>query len=178
MIESKKGLLLSLLGGCAGGLETFIAYLFSFITIQKSLLFDFIIAGIVFSIVGAGIIMSFILIFPKKIERKSILLLAGVVCGFFAGLFFHFGIGLYVGIIILSIFIGFILRILNLTTSAARIILGGILGGICGVVLSAFSFVLSTSSDSIVKTIISTAIITYCINLGMITFYKPAYKNA
>jgi len=178
MTESNKGLLVSLLGGGAGALETFIAYLFSFITIQKSLPFDFIIAGIVFSIVGVGIIMSFILIFPQKIKRKTTPLLAGAFCGFFAGLFFHFGIGLYVGIIILPIFIGFTLRILNLTTSTARIILGGILGGFAGVGLSAFSFAVSNNSDSIVRTIVSTAIITYCINLGMITFYKPAYKNA
>jgi hypothetical protein len=49
MIETKKGLLLSLLGGGAGGLEPFIAYLFSLIATQESLIFDFITAGVTFS---------------------------------------------------------------------------------------------------------------------------------
>jgi hypothetical protein len=178
MVEIKKGLLLSFSGGIAGGLESLIAYLFSFITVQKSLLFDFIVAGVVFSIVGVGLIMSFILILPQKIERKTTILFSGAICGFLAGLFFHFGMGLYFGIIILSVFIGCTLRLLHLTTSPGRIILGGILGGFSGVGLSAFSFLVQTSSGSILSTIFSTAVITYCVNLGMISFYKPAYKNA
>ncbi len=178
----KKVLKLSLIGGLSGGLETMTAYILGLVIQTHSLTLDIIISGFIFTIVGAGIMFSFIVAMPQLKEKKSKLLVGGIIGGFCTGLFFHLGMGQYLGMIILPASIAFVIKILRIP-QALRIFLGGILGGFGSVSLAGI-FVISWSRVellypilqnqlSIIPTIIYTIIIIYFINFGML----PAFPK-
>lgn len=169
---------LALLGGCAGGIETLALFGISLLNLNKcSLYVDFLLGGLFFIIVGIGIMTSFIISDRAFSAKKNKTLIIGSIGGFLSGLFFHFGIGLYIGIIIFSIIVGIGLRVINIDRSIF-VMLGGMVGGIWGVVSSTFVLLLlltTTGNSSIISSILSTALITFFINFGMLYAYK--YKQ-
>jgi hypothetical protein len=180
-MDIKKALKLSFIGGVSGGLETLILYILGLTIQTKSLTLDIIMNGLTFTIVGTGLMSSFIFGMPHLKEKKTKLLIGGIIGGFSAGLFFHLGIGQYLGIIILSASIAFVIKISGMP-KAFRIFIGGVLGGFGSISLAGF-FIISWSrielsypilrdQFSVVSMIIHAAIIIYFMNFGMLLAVK------
>lgn len=156
--------------GCA-------AFILGLVLPHHSLTWDFILGGAAFTIVGGGVVLSLIIANPQWKEKKTQLLSGGIISGFIAGLFFHFGIGLYFGIIIFSVCIYLLLKVLRIF-EAPRIFLGGVIGSVIGCILSSLfqlgwshielSYPIFRGQLSIVTTTINTAIIIYFLNLGIL----------
>jgi hypothetical protein len=182
----KKIMKLSLIGGLSGGIESLIGFLSSLILPKHTLLFDFFLGGLFFTIVGVGIVISLIIAIPELFEKKFNILIIGVIGGFIAGLFFHFGIGLYLSIAIYSVFIGFAIKLLQVPKIALKISSGGILGGFGGSIISTIfllgwltlqeSHPILQNQLSIISVIISTFVITYFMNFGMLVAISKVTK--
>lgn len=181
-MEIKKAIKLSSIGGLSGGLETLILYFLGRIVQTHSLTLDIIINGLTFTIVGAGIIISLIFAIPQLKEKKNKLLAGGIIGGFCAGLFFHWGsIFLFIGVMIFSASIAFVIKFSGMP-QALRIFLGGILGGfgsfsLAGVFLISWFHVTPLYSAlqeqlSFIGGIIYYAIIIYFMNFGMLIAVK------
>lgn len=170
----KKIIILSLIGGVSGAIESIVAYAFSFIIAVHNLIAALFFGGVGFIIVGTGLIIPLIVAVPEFAEKKFSLLIFGAIGGFIAGIFFHFGIGLYLGIVIYSVFIGL--------KTAWEISIGGIIGGFGGVIVSTFflmallfaqkAYPALENQVSILAPIISTTLIIYFMNFGMLISLK------
>jgi len=182
----KEKLKKSLIGGLSGALETIAAFILGIVLPPHNLALDFILGGITFTVVGTGIILSLIISNPRWKEKRKKLLLGGIISGFIAGLFFHFGIGLYFGIIIFSFAISFLIQMLRIV-DAKKIFLGGVIGGFIGSIFASFalmgwshvesSYPIFQNQLSIFTTIINTAIIIYFLNLGILLFIGESAEN-
>lgn len=183
----KKIVKLSLIGGFAGGLESLAGYGLSFILPKHPLWTDFLLNGFLFTIVGAAIAISIIKMMPELQPKKSKIILSGIIGGLLAGLFFHFGIGLYMGIIIYSVVIGFTFILFKIPKIALRIGLGGILGGFSGVLIAVFFsgiwflfhkvLPLLQEQIAVISMISMNSIIVYFMNLGMLISIKKERES-
>jgi len=182
-----KYLKLSIIGGLSGGIFSLLSYVASLLLTNRPLYVDFLLGGLFFTVVGIGIASSLVTAIPKLAEKKKKMLYGGIVAGFLAGMFFNFGIGLYIGIIIYPIVVGLVVKLLHIPAISLRISLGGILGGIIGSIISAIFYlfwlflqkVYPIFHDQllIMSVVISTAIITYCMNLGLLIFAGNLCNN-
>ena len=181
-----RAIKLSFIGGASGFLDVVIAYILSLIIQTHSLTLDFIMNGLIFIVVGEGVMLSFIFATAQSKEKKAKLLIGGIIGGFCTGLFFHFGIGQYVGIIIFSALIALIFKMIS-SPQASKIFLGGCLGGLgssifSGIFLISWSRIESThiffqNQLSIIPTIVNTVIIVYFMNFGMLIAMKNNTNN-
>ena len=157
-------MLYALIGGLSGLLETIIAYILGRNIVIHNLALSFTINGLAFTVVGAGVIMSLTFSVPELSGKVGKALSGGMVAGFLAGLFFHFGIGLYIGIVILSAATAFLIKMLGAPHSE-RIFIGGVLGGYGSIFLS---IIFMSDQPTWVFTTLSTATIIYFITFGML----------
>jgi len=181
----KKIILLALIGGLSGFVESLVAFLFSLILPTHTLFLDIFIGGVIFSIAGAGLVVPLIMSISELSGKRLYILTCGIIAGFFAGLFFNFGNGLYLGIVVYSIFLGFALKALQIPKFVWRISTGGIVGGFMGIIVSTLflmawlfaqkAYPSLENQLSIVSTILSTSLITYFMSFGMLFFCKGKY---
>jgi len=164
LIRVRVIVLYALIGGLSGLFETAIAFILGQTVATYNLAVSFLINGLTFTVVGAGVIMSLTLSVAELSGKRGKTLIGGMVAGFLSGLFFHFGIGLYIGIVILSATIAFLAKILGAQHSS-QIFLGGILGGYGSLFLS---IIFMSNSPTWVFTALSTATIVYFITFGML----------
>lgn len=169
MIRLGAIMLYALVGGFSGLFETVIAYILGRNIMADTLMLSFFINGLAFTIVGVGVIISLTFLLPELARKVGKALSGGMVAGFLTGLFFHFGFGLYVGIIVLSATIALLVKMLGAPHSA-RIFIGGILGGFGSIFLS---IIFLRDQPTLLFTALSTATNVYFITFGMLVSLTP-----
>ncbi len=163
---------LSLIGGISGGIETLAVLALNRLFPQHSLLLDLLIGGLCFSIVGLGISISCsIAMAALRIERRR-LLIGGTICGFISGLFFNFGMFIYLSMFLFSLSFAFLAKALGLP-HPVRLFVGAISGALIGfmaatLLIMGWSHLRFLAPFYSIPAILYTIVITYFINFGVL----------
>lgn len=175
----KKVLKLSCVGGATGMIYYILAIFLSNYIEKTPLIADVILGGILFIPVGLGIVFSIILLQPQLKDKKKLLLVGGGISSFIAGIFFMWGIAVYVSIVIFPIGLAITIKLADLKSLGLRIIIGGIIGGIFGIFLGVLLWLGAFEFQKIVPNLrgnifdttlatLNTMIIIYFLNLGIL----------
>lgn len=126
---------LSFIGAFAGIIYYILSILFSYYTKNTQLIVDMTVGGIIFMMVGWGIILS-IMLFQPQLKGNKKLFAGGGIGGFIAGIFFPWGIGIYVALIVFPVILAATIRLAGVKKVWLKVMVGGIFGGIAGIVIS------------------------------------------
>lgn len=163
---------LSFIGGISGGIDTLAVLALNRLFPQHSLLFDSLIGGLCFSIVGLGISISCSIAMPTIKNKRTKLLIGGIMCGFTSGLFFNFGMFIYLSMFSFSLSFALLAKALG-QPHPLRLFVSAMLGALIGFMVvtllimgwSHFRFLAPFYS---IPAILYAMVITYFINFGIL----------
>lgn len=155
---------ISLIGGSAGLLDTIVIYLAGRTMKPHNLALDFLINGLSFTIVGVGVVIALLWAAPELRANRTKSIVGGIVAGFCAGLFYHFWIGQYIGILIFCAVLSLIVHILG-GQSAGRLFIGGVIGGFGSIFLN---IIFTSIFPSMLSIIVYNGVNIYFLTFGML----------